>query len=155
MAGPGARDRLTDATPYCYAFTVRLQDTDAAGVLFFANLFRHAHDAYEAFMEDLGFPLDAAIRDRRWRLPIVHSEADYRAPIGHGERITVALEVAEVGHSAFTLDYAFHDAAGRVAARARTVHVAIDTDSATSKALPEALRGRLSGHLAPRRGGAA
>lgn len=137
------------ATPFRYAFTVRLQDTDAAGVLFFAHLFRHAHDAYEAFMDELGLPLDAVIRDRHWRLPIVHSEADYLAAIGHGERMTVAVEVAKLGRSAFTLAYAFHDDAGRVAARARTVHVAVAPGEAASQALPETLRNGLSGWLAP------
>jgi len=36
--------------PFEYRFTVQLHDTDAAGRLFFAHLFRHAHDAYEALM---------------------------------------------------------------------------------------------------------
>ena len=40
---------------YNYHFTTSLHDIDAAGVLFFAHLYRHAHDAYEAFMSDIGF----------------------------------------------------------------------------------------------------
>ena len=41
---------------FFYRFTVRLHDIDAAGVMFFGHLFRHAHDAYESVMANLGQP---------------------------------------------------------------------------------------------------
>ncbi len=121
-----------------HRFRVALHDTDAAGVLFFAHLFRHAHDAYEVWMAALGFPLDAMLRDGGLRLPIVDAEADYRRPLRHGDTVTVHLAVAETGDSAFTLDYRFLDATGALAASARTVHVGIDRSD--DRALPEALR---------------
>jgi hypothetical protein len=36
---------------YTYQTTIRLHHTDAAGVVFFSNLFVIAHDAYESFLE--------------------------------------------------------------------------------------------------------
>ena len=111
-----------------HRFRVALHDTDAAGVLFFAHLFRHAHDAYEAWMARLGFPLDAMLRDGELRLPLVHAEADYRRPLHHGAAVTVQLIPAAVGERSFTLDYRFQTADGALAATARTVHAAIDTN---------------------------
>jgi len=137
------------APPFCYSFTTRLQDTDAAGVLFFANLFRHAHNAYEAFMEELGFPLDCLIRDRQWHLPIVRTEAAYRRAIAHGDRIAVRVLVTEVGHSAFTLAYRFDNPAGQAVADARTVHVAVAPGEERSRALPAQLAGALRSRLLP------
>lgn len=120
-----------------HRFRVALHDTDAAGVLFFAHLFRHAHDAYEGWMARLGFPLDAMLRDGELRLPLVHAEADYRRPLHHGAAVTVRLTPA-VGERSFTVDYRFQTADGHLAATARTVHTAIDTQGRRS--LPAELR---------------
>lgn len=110
---------------YQYRFTVALPDTDAAGVLFFAHLFRHAHDAYEAWMSSLGFPLHAMIRNGAVALPLVHAEADYSRALRHGDLVTVELSPAEVHPSRFTIGYRFLTN-GATAATASSIHVCID-----------------------------
>ncbi len=125
-----------------YRFQVRLHDTDAAGVLFFGHLFRHAHDAYESLMADLGFPLHDLIRHGvapdAAALPITHAEASYKRPILQGDRIEVAVSVAEVRRRSFALDYRFNNQDGQTCATALTVHVL--AGPGTDLALPEALR---------------
>ncbi len=128
--------------PFTHYFRVALHDTDAAGVLFFAHLFRHAHDAYEAWMTQLGFPLDAMLRDGTLRLPLVHAEADYRQPLRHGIAVTVELEPAAVGTASFTVDYRFRTSGAGLAATARTVHAAMDQHG--RRGLPSALREALA-----------
>lgn len=127
--------------PFEHVFEVRLHDTDAAGVLFFAHLFRHAHDAYESLMAAAGFPLQYLIRSGT-ALPIVHAEADYQAPVHQGDRIRVAVGVAEIRHQSFSLDYRFLDDQGVPRARARTVHVL--TGPGSTMALPDDLRRALA-----------
>lgn len=125
-----------------HVFTVRLHDTDAAGVLFFAHLFRHAHDAYEGFMASIGQPLDGLIR-ADCQLPLVHAEADYLQPMHHGEAIRVVVVLAVLGETSFTLDYRFEDASSDLRARVRTVHVHLaDRGGGNGRAapLPESLR---------------
>lgn len=122
---------------YSYAFEVRLHDVDHAGVMFFARLFVHAHDAYEAFMSHLGLDLCAMICAGE-RLPIVHASSDYFQPLRHGEQITIALEIEALGKTSFTVTYAFHAAAGLLA-KARTVHVYLDPHAKTSASLPQTL----------------
>ncbi|MGE5152913.1 MAG: acyl-CoA thioesterase [Bdellovibrio bacteriovorus] len=124
-----------------HAFEIRLHDTDAAGVLFFGHLFRHAHDAYEALMAAAGLPLQDLIR-AGISLPIVHAEADFRTPMRQGDHIRVEVRVAEIRHRSFSLDYRFIHAHGDSCARARTVHVLTGPDPAA--ALPDALREALS-----------
>ncbi|MBN2887002.1 MAG: acyl-CoA thioesterase [Chromatiaceae bacterium] len=132
------------SAPFEHRFRVALHDTDAAGVLFFGHLFRHAHDAYEALMAHSGLPLDALIRAAEWHLPLVHAEADYGAPLRHGEQVRVTIEVLELGQRAFTLGYRFALEDGREAARARTVHVCIEAAAGVSRPLPESLRAALA-----------
>jgi 1,4-dihydroxy-2-naphthoyl-CoA hydrolase len=129
-----------------YRFRIALHDTDAAGVLFFAHLFRHAHDAYEAWMASIGFPLDAMIRDGQLRLPLVHAEADYRRPMRHGDEVRVQLEVADVGERKFRLRYRFLTADDELAASAETVHAGVDANARTG--LPDDLVRALSAQRA-------
>lgn len=129
--------------PFEYRFSIRLHDTDAAGVLFFAHLLRYAHDAYEAFMEQAGFSLAELIDGAGPHLPLVHAEADFPAPLRHGERVRVRLRLARLGGSSFTLEYEFLGSEGGIRARARTVHVAIAPGGGGPVPLPAALRRRL------------
>jgi 1,4-dihydroxy-2-naphthoyl-CoA hydrolase len=128
---------------YEHAFRVSLHDTDAAGTMFFGHLFRHAHDAYEAFMGTIGFPLDRIIRDGKTLLPLVHAEADYRMPLRHGERVRVRLTIDRIGRTSFTLSYRFLDAEDQVRAAARTVHVHLIPDRQSAAPLPHALKASL------------
>ncbi len=140
-----------DKGPYRYCFQVRLHDTDAAGVLFFAHLFRHAHDAYEALMADRGLPLHDLIRegveDGGFALPITRAEASYERPIRHGDDIEILVTLAETRRRSFALSYRFEDREGRARATARTVHVL--TGPGGDLELPERLRDALVG-LGPR-----
>ncbi|MDP2964325.1 MAG: thioesterase family protein [Sulfurimicrobium sp.] len=123
---------------HSYVFDVRLHDVDHAGVMFFARLFVHAHDAYEVFMARLGLDLCAMIHTGE-RLPVVHASADYFQPLRHGEQITVTLEIETLGTSSFTVAYAFH-ASESLHAKVRTVHVYLDPSFNAAASLPPALR---------------
>jgi 1,4-dihydroxy-2-naphthoyl-CoA hydrolase len=139
---PKARDEImTPPAPYC--FTVRLHDIDAAGVMFFGHLFRHAHDAYESAMAGLGLPLERLI-GAGVRLPLVHAEADYRQALRQGDEIRVEVACATLGGSAFTLGYRFFDAGGALRATARTVHVHLGPDGGSSAPLPPDIRSALA-----------
>ena len=133
--------------PYAYALRIRLHDTDAAGVLFYGHLFRHAHDAYEAFMEHLGFPLQDLIGSGATALPlpITRAEARYERPLRLGDRVRVELRVAAVRRRSFALDYRFLDEQGHICARARTVHCLVTQDGA---GLPAGLRQALIARVA-------
>lgn len=122
---------------YSYSFEVRLHDVDHAGVMFFARLFVHAHDAYEAFMAHLGLDLCAMISAGE-RLPVVHADADYFQPLRHGEQITVTLDIEALGNTSFTVACSFHTTAGLLA-KVRTVHVYLDPHTNTAGKLPQTL----------------
>lgn len=128
-----------------YAFRVAFHEVDAAGAMFFAHLFRHAHDAYEAWLAARGLALAELAGGRPCRLPLAHAEADYLRPLGPADDVIGTLEVAAVGESSFTLVYEFRRAGGELCARARTVHVAVDPGSGRPIALPPALRAALGG----------
>ena len=74
-----------------HSVTVRLHHTDAAGVLFYSRLFELVQEAFETAMEAGGLPLGELLRDRGFRIPVVHAEADYTAPVRVGDVLEVRL----------------------------------------------------------------
>lgn len=108
---------------------IKLSDTDAAGILFFANYIKLAHDVYEEFMADMGFSLSYIINDADYYLLIAHTEADYKKALKLGEKYSVFLKVEKIGKTSFTLGYEIHDRGGDLSALIKTIHVAVDKKS--------------------------
>ena len=123
-----------------YPTTLNLRDTDSAGVAFFASYFAIAHNAYEALLKSRGARLSDWLGEVH--LPIVHSSADYQAPIRLGDSFDVEVSCTRIGRASFTLSYHFYSADRVSLARLKTVHVAVKVqgESHTSTPLPEQVR---------------
>jgi 1,4-dihydroxy-2-naphthoyl-CoA hydrolase len=122
-----------------------LSSVDRAGVIYYPELLRHAHDVYEAFMATLGQALDRFFDRQRHAIPIVHVEADYHLPMRHGQTFKVTLRVQRLGKTSFALSYDFVGAGGELCAQVQTVHTFVERGSGKPTPLPEELRHRLEG----------
>ena len=101
-----------------------------------------AHEAFEAALDNAGVRLGSLVTGSDTLTPIVHTEADYSAPIRLSDRLTVEVSVGRIGDTSFAIEYRFlRDTTP--AATAKTVHVAIDRSSGRKKNLPDELRGVL------------
>ncbi len=125
---------------YKHQITIPFQDIDAAGIVFFAHLFRYAHESYEQFMSAHDHSLADILQNGEYLLPLVHAEADYRQPLHHNEAITIELSVKKLGESSFTLQYHCRDSKGKVRAVIETVHVTLDASQKKPIPIPDSLR---------------
>jgi len=117
-----------------------LHHTDAAGIIFFPRLLELAHEAYEALLDALGYPLAEGLAADGPILPIGRCEADYLRPLKLGMTVAIEITVLREGNRSFTLGYAFRDENGTDMARAQTVHVAMDRRTGKSVELPAMVR---------------
>ncbi|HIE53809.1 MAG TPA: acyl-CoA thioesterase [Chromatiaceae bacterium] len=124
--------------PFRHSFRVPFDELDPAGILFFANLLVHTHQAYEEMMLDIGFPLGRILAQEDYLLPLVHAEADYRQPLHLDDRIEVELLVQELGQHSFTLSYRFLRA-GFECAVSLTRHAVVDRQNGRPLPLPQDL----------------
>ncbi len=130
---------------YEYTYTVRLADTDAAGVLYFTNLLRLCHEAYEAALAAQGCDWRHWLQQSPVLVPIAHCEADFLAPLFCGDRLQVSLTPQLLQASEFAVRYqVFSAEAGsepgsKLCARARTRHVCIQRATRQRCALPSPL----------------
>ena len=129
---------------YSTKIRVRLSDTDAAGILFFAHQFTLIHDAFEQFLTSIGFPIHNFFKKEVPFHPvIVHAEANYLAPITVGDLLTITLTIEKLGTTSLTIAYSLHNEETLVG-RAKTVHVTIDKTSRQKTPLPSSFRQALN-----------
>ena len=122
---------------------IRLHDTDAAGLLFFANQFVLVHDAYEKLLQKIGFSFEAMLKKRAYFLPIVHAESDYKTHLFVGDEITITVKVARIGKTSFTFTYKIHNKQGVLVGTAKTVHVTVNKKTHKKITLPKDFRAAL------------
>lgn len=124
--------------PFTYERTIRLSDTDAAGVVFFPSYLAICHEAYEAALASMGVDLKGFFSAADGlSVPVAKSEADYLRPLFAGDRITVQVTPTRLSEERFALDFELtktHPASKRVA-RVRTEHVCISVTKRERHAL--------------------
>jgi len=129
--------------PFTYTRTVHFQDTDAAGVVYFANVLAMCHEAYEASLAASGINLKAFFSNPEVAFPIIHASVDFYRPMFAGDRLMIQLTPKQVTGDEFEIAYqvflAAEELAGRSAAKAVTKHVCIDAVTRTRKQLSEDL----------------
>lgn len=127
--------------PFLYHRTVRLADTDAAGVVFFARTLALCHEAYEESLAAAGLDLNDFLGRADIVVPISRSEADYKRPLRVGEKIRIAVTPSPLSANSFAVRYEITKlgAAEKLAAVVRTEHVCTSIARRERAPLPPAL----------------
>jgi YbgC/YbaW family acyl-CoA thioester hydrolase len=121
---------------------VDFYDCDPAGILFFANIFKMAHSAYEEMLKN--FKLDENyFSSDEFVIPIIKSEAEFIKTISFGDTLRILLHATQVKNSSFELTYEFRNMEQLTVARAKTVHVLVKKANFEKVELPEDLRKKL------------
>jgi len=89
------------AQPFRFLVRVYYEDTDAAGVVYYANYLKFMERARTEWLEAVGHPLAAFEREHRLVFVVRRCEIDYRRPARLNDLLEVTVEVEEVGGSRF------------------------------------------------------
>ena len=123
---------------FIYHRTIRFQDTDAAGVVFFANTLAICHEAYEASLAEVGVNLTQFFRGTELAIPIVHASVDFLRPVFCGDQQIVHLSPTPLSPDTFEIHYAIASAADPqcLMSKALTQHVCIEPTHRQRQPLP-------------------
>jgi 1,4-dihydroxy-2-naphthoyl-CoA hydrolase len=113
---------------FTYTRTVRFQDTDAAGVVYFANVLTMCHEAFEASLAVSGFDLSVFFSNSAAAFPIVHASVDFFRPLFCGDSLSISLTPQKLENESFEVAYEV-SVTEKVVAKALTRHVCIDRES--------------------------
>jgi len=89
--------------PFTWPVRVYYEDTDAAGVVYYANYLRFLERARTEWLRSLGFELLSLQRDHESVFVVRRLEIDYRLPARLGESLAVTVALRERGHSRLRL----------------------------------------------------
>lgn len=104
---------------------INFYDCDPAGILFYANIFRMCHSAYEKLVADFKLKKDYW-RNDDFAVPIIKSTADYLKPFKSGDEINIQVTVSELRESSFELTYKCSNQFNDLCAEVKTIHVFVD-----------------------------
>jgi YbgC/YbaW family acyl-CoA thioester hydrolase len=109
-------------------------DTDASGNWHNTAAFRFIETAETALLERLGF-----VQQVYGRLPRVHIEAEFTAPLRFRDLVDIQLSVAGVGRTSITYRFEMRTQS-RVAASGRAVAVLLERPGGKPVAWPDEIR---------------
>ena len=125
-------------------------DIDAAGIAFTGRLVAIALDALEQGLAAAGLDFAAMLREGRFGVPLVHIEADFAAPMRHGEEVACHLACETVGTSSYACRVELRrDGLDRPAATLRFTAACVDLATLRPTPLPEVYRAALARLTAP------
>jgi acyl-CoA thioester hydrolase len=118
---------------------VRFRDLDAMGHVNNAVFLTYIESARVAFLQHLG----AARTLEDMSIIVARIEIDFRAPVGFGEEVEVAVRASRFGGKSFDLDYELR-VGGKVVAQAKSVLVGYDYGKGEAVEIPEEWREKLA-----------
>jgi 1,4-dihydroxy-2-naphthoyl-CoA hydrolase len=128
-----------ESMPFNYEYIVQFRDTDAAGVVYFANIISICHVAYESALIASDIDLKSFVNNPKFAIPITHVSADFFKPVYCGDRITIELIPQSIDSCQFEIKYQLLNVDRQKSATAITKHIAIDPTTRKRQELPKIL----------------
>jgi acyl-CoA thioester hydrolase len=135
---PGATFRL--------AVRVYYEDTDAAGVVYYANYLRYMERARTEWLSSLGFDLADVERTHGVVFAVHRTDIEYRFPARLGDRIEATVTLVELGRASIAVAQETRRAEA-ILTSARVAIACLDRARWRPARIPAALAARLESQL--------
>ena len=118
--------------------TINYEDTDAGGVVYYANYLAYMERARNAFLRQLGFPLSQLVRDHGMVFVVTEADLRYLSPARLDDHIRVTLEITRAGGASVEFGHeVLRD--DQVLVRGRVRLAVVDAHSGRPKRIPSVL----------------
>ena len=127
--------------PYHWRVQVYYEDTDAGGVVYYANYLKFMERARTEWLRALGIEQDKLMQDRNVLFAVRSVRIEYRRPIRFNDSLAVSVEPAAVRPASLSIRQAItdqHDGT-RLFARADVNVVCLQADSFSPQPIPRDL----------------
>jgi len=126
-------------SPHRFQARVYYEDTDAGGVVYYANYLRFAERGRTEFLRAGGYDHKQVREEHGAVLVVRHLEVDYRAPARLDDLLDIETQVVDCKNSSLTMRQVISRAAA-VLVEMKVVIVAVGIDSGRAVRLPPQLR---------------
>jgi acyl-CoA thioester hydrolase len=131
--------------PFHLPIRVYYEDTDAGGVVYYANYLKFMERARTEWLRRLGFEQDALLDELGVLFAVSRAEVDYLRPARFNELLTVESTLAEVRKASLTFAQAIRrEGEDAVLAKGLVRVVCVDAGRFRPTPIPAAIRERLT-----------
>ena len=95
--------RATGRTAYRFSMRVYWEDTDAAGIVFYANYLKFFERARSEWLRSLGFEQEALRRDAGIAFVVAETAVRYRRPARLDDVLSVSVDVIHLGQASLEI----------------------------------------------------
>ena len=95
--------KLNDAPSFDWPVRVYWEDTDAGGVVYYANYLKFLERARTEWLSALGLEQDRLAQDAGVLFVVRRVEADYLRPARFNDRLLVRSRLSELGHASLVM----------------------------------------------------
>jgi tol-pal system-associated acyl-CoA thioesterase len=95
---------VTHVTPFVWPVRVYWEDTDAGGIVYYANYMKFMERARTEWLRALGVDQVRLKEDHGLMFVVVDLEAHYRKPARYGDQLQVTCKVHQTSRASLTLD---------------------------------------------------
>ena len=89
-------------SPFSFPIRIYWEDTDAGGIVYYANYFKFMERARTEWLRSLGFEQEPLRLEQNLLFVVVDVEAHFRKPARYGELLQVTCEVDEASRVSLT-----------------------------------------------------
>lgn len=129
-----------------FAWPVRVyyEDSDAQGLVYFANYFKFMERARTEWLRSLGIEQDVLLRDRRRFFVVVETQAEFLRPARFNEQLLVTVGLTERARASFTIEQKIFrgDIQGELLCRGTARAAYLHADTLKPARLPDSLLAR-------------
>ena len=127
-----------------FKWTIRVyyEDTDAGGVVYYANYLKFFERCRTEWLRALGVDQSALGREQGLQFVVVRAEVEYLQPARLDDDLAIEARVAELGHCSIVFDQTVLRG-GTLLARARIRVACVDTQRRQPARLPQRLRSQI------------
>ena len=127
--------------PFAWPVRVYYEDTDAQGLVYFANYFKFMERARTEWLRSLGLEQDVFMREERRYFVVIDTQAEFLSPAKFNDELMVTANVREASRASFTIEQVIYrdTTAGEVLCRGTTRAACINADTLKPARLPKFL----------------
>ena len=130
-----------DKAPFAWPIRVYYEDTDAQGVVYYANYFRFMERARTEWLRALGVDQRALLNEDRRMFVVTGTQAEFVAPARFNDEVVVTASLAGLSRATFDIEQNIYrdSLGGELLLRSRVQAAYLDADTLRPKRVPAAL----------------
>lgn len=135
---------MTDVSaskPFAWPVRVYYEDTDAQGVVYYANYFRFTERARTEWLRSLGVDQERMLREVRRMFVVVKASAEFLQPARFNDQLVVTAALADMSRASFDIEQCVHrdSTEGPLLFRSTVKAAYLDADTLKPQRIPRDL----------------